>query len=143
MHPDLATVVNMIAKHMTDPSKSHIDAAKRAAQYIKGTKYHGIVFHSNKKQKDIEAYIKVPIVEDTTAMCDANWCPQNASVPKKNTNITLELFKTRLISGLALWHYEPIHWVSKRQSITAHSARRAKYATWMNASKWYKTFTRQ
>eukprot|EP00957_Ditylum_brightwellii_P140799 10725217-Ditylum_brightwellii.AAC.1 len=57
-----------------------------------------------------------------TAMCDANWGPQDTIVPKKNTNITLKLFKTRLISVLALWHYGPIHWVSKRQSITARSS---------------------
>eukprot|EP00957_Ditylum_brightwellii_P200981 15320425-Ditylum_brightwellii.AAC.1 len=119
---DIVTIVNILAKYLTNPSKGHIEAAKRAAQYIKGTKNHGIAFHSDKNQQDIEAHIKFPIEQDITAMCNTNWGPQDASVPKRNIDITLELFKPRSISGLILWHHGPIHWVAKRQSITARSS---------------------
>eukprot|EP00957_Ditylum_brightwellii_P143168 10908707-Ditylum_brightwellii.AAC.1 len=107
---------------MANPSKGHIKAAKRAARYVEGTKYHGIAFHSDKTQKDIDASIKFLLAEDITAMCNAKWGPQDDSVPRKNTNITLELFKTRLISGFFLCHYGPINCASKRQSLTVRSS---------------------
>ena len=63
-------------------------------------------------------------------MCDANWGPQDASNSKHKTPQQLELFKTRSLSGFLLWHQGPLHWVSKRQTITARSTAEAEiYAT--------------
>jgi hypothetical protein len=64
-------------------------------------------------------------------MCDANWGPQDQSVPKHNSVLPeLELFKTRSLSGFLIWYGGPIHWVSKHQTLTACSSAEAEiYAT--------------
>eukprot|EP00957_Ditylum_brightwellii_P115664 8822518-Ditylum_brightwellii.AAC.1 len=100
--PDLATIVNILAKYMASPSIGHIEAAKHVTRYIKGTKKHGIAFHSNLNNTDLAAYVKFPIENNILAMSDANWGPQDASVPKKNPPITLELFKSRSISDFLI-----------------------------------------
>ena len=58
-------------------------------------------------------------------MTDANWGPQDQSKPRENETRQLELFKSRSISGFVLWLNGPIHWASKRQSITARSSAEA------------------
>eukprot|EP00957_Ditylum_brightwellii_P069915 5309494-Ditylum_brightwellii.AAC.1 len=62
---------------------------------------------------------------------DANWGPQDAAPPSPNSKPTfLYLFKSRSISGCILWMNDPIHWISKCQSITARSSAEAEiYAT--------------
>jgi hypothetical protein len=64
-------------------------------------------------------------------MCDANWGPQDQSVPKAHhQQKELHLFQTRSVSGFLLWLGGPLHWVSKRQSITARSSAESEiYAT--------------
>eukprot|EP00957_Ditylum_brightwellii_P033327 2525210-Ditylum_brightwellii.AAC.1 len=96
---DLATIINILAKYMASPSTGHIEAAKRVARNIKGTKEHEIAFHSNPNQTDLAAYAKFPIEKDILAMSDANWGHQDASVPEDTPPVTLHLFKARSISG--------------------------------------------
>ena len=123
--PDLSTVTNMLAKHVCNPSKGHIDAAKRVLRYLKGTLHKGIVFSTSANSK-LEAFIKFPLPPQPIALTDANWGPQDQSVPKpSDPPIHLDLFKTRSISGFILWDNGPIHWVSKRQSLTARSSAEA------------------
>ena len=64
-------------------------------------------------------------------MCDANWGPQDQSVPKTNQQAKqLPLFQSRSVSGFLLWLGGPLHWISKRQSITARSSAESEiYAT--------------
>eukprot|EP00957_Ditylum_brightwellii_P025824 1953840-Ditylum_brightwellii.AAC.1 len=127
---DLATIVNILAKYMGKPSQGHIKAAKRVAQYVKGTTNLGITFHSDNKMNGVEAYIKFPLKDDGVAMSNANWGPQDARIPRSKTDVALKLFKTRSILGFFIWYHGPIHWVSKRQSITAQSSAKSKiYAT--------------
>eukprot|EP00957_Ditylum_brightwellii_P152899 11637745-Ditylum_brightwellii.AAC.1 len=90
---DLATTVNLLAKYMAFPSTGHIEASKGVVRYIKGTKKHRIAFHSNPNNTDLAAYVKLPIENDILVMSDANWGPQDASVPKNNPLVTLEFFK--------------------------------------------------
>eukprot|EP00957_Ditylum_brightwellii_P046461 3526284-Ditylum_brightwellii.AAC.1 len=56
---------------MASPSAGHTEAAKRVVRYIKGTKEHGIAFHSNSNNTDLAAYVKFPIKNDILAMSDA------------------------------------------------------------------------
>eukprot|EP00957_Ditylum_brightwellii_P082093 6242552-Ditylum_brightwellii.AAC.1 len=65
--PDLATIVNILAKYMACPSQGHLEAAKRVAHYLKGTRNHGIAFHSNPSETNIKAYIKFPSNAPVTA----------------------------------------------------------------------------
>ena len=63
-------------------------------------------------------------------MTDANWGPQDQSTSKHASTVPLDLFKSRSISGYLLWFNGPLHWVSKRQTITARSTAEAEiYAT--------------
>ena len=56
--------------------------------------------------------------------------PQDQSKPKENEKRRLDIFKSRSISGFLSWLGGPLHWVSKRQSITARSSAEAEiYAT--------------
>ena len=79
----------------------------------------------------MSSYVKFPIdAAKVTALCDANWGPQDQSKPNSENPQELELFKSRSMSGYLLWLGGPIHWTSKRQSITARSSAEAEiYAT--------------
>eukprot|EP00957_Ditylum_brightwellii_P049150 3729096-Ditylum_brightwellii.AAC.1 len=95
--PNLATIVNILAKYMGKHSKGHIKAAKRVTRYVKGTKNLGIVFHSDNRMNGIEVYIKFPLKDDVVTMSDTNWGPQDTIIPRGQTDVGLELFKTRSI----------------------------------------------
>ena len=129
--PDIAPITNMLAKYMSNPSKGHIEQAKRVVKYLKGTKQKGILFTSKDRDK-LTSYVKFPIdPNQVVALCDANWGPQDQSKPDASKPpVELDIFKSRSMSGFLLWLGGPIHWVSKRQSITARSSAEAEiYAT--------------
>ena len=89
----------------------------------------GTAFHSRRYTK-LQSFIKCPLnPQVVTPFADANWGPQDQSKPKP-TDKPLDLFKTRSLSGFIIWRTGPIHWVSKRQTITARSTAEAEiYAT--------------
>jgi hypothetical protein len=61
-------------------------------------------------------------------MSDANWGPQDATQSK--TPCELQLFVSRSMSAFYIDLYGPLHWMSKRQSVTAGSSAEAEiYAT--------------
>jgi len=131
--PDLSTITNILAQYQNRPSRKHIAAAKYAIRYLKGTKELGLTFSSEGQSNDkIDGFLNFPVnTPSVSALTDANWGPQDQSIPKPNTFIPkLELFKTRSISGYVLTLHGPIHWQSKRQTITARSSAEAEiYAT--------------
>jgi hypothetical protein len=60
-------------------------------------------------------------------MSDANWGPQDASV---KSSADLPLFASRSMSAFYIDLFGPLHWLSKRQSVTAGSSAEAEiYAT--------------
>lgn len=124
--PDIATITNIIAQYQSNPSPGHLDAARYVLRYLKGTSNLGITF-SSQINPSIESFVKFPIAPDKLQpFSDANWGPQDASIPKPNDPpIELDLFKSRSISGFLIWLGGPLHWVSKRQSITARSSTEA------------------
>ena len=124
--PDIATITNLLAKYVVNPSQGHVNAAKRVLRYLKGTKKKGLVFTTNSTES-LAAYIKFPLdKKPIIALTDANWGPQDQSVPKRTDKPTeLELYKSRSLSGFILWGNGPIHWSSKRQSLTARSTAEA------------------
>jgi hypothetical protein len=126
--PDIATITNILAKYTTKCTKEHIKQVKRVIRYLKGTKTLGIQFTS-KQQSKVESHIKFPI-DNITSLCDANWGPQDQSRPLPNETREVELFKSRSLSGFLIYLNGPLHWVSKRQTITARSTAEAEiYAT--------------
>ena len=128
--PDIATITNILSKYTSNPTQQHIDHAKYVIKYLIGSKDLGITF-SSRHNSTLESFVKFPINNPTvSSLCDANWGPQDASVPKTQPTQQLELFKTRSISGFLTWFMGPLHWTSKRQSITARSSAEAEiYAT--------------
>ncbi len=128
--PDISTITNIMSQYVSKPNKHHITQAKRVIKYLKGSKTLGVSF-SSKIDKRLESHVKFPIDQSTvTTMCDANWGPQDQSNPRPNETRTLNLFKSCSISGFLLWYSGPIHWQSKRQTITARSYAEAEiYAT--------------
>jgi len=131
--PDLSTITNILAQYQNRPSRKHIAAAKYAIRYLKGTKQLGLTFSSESQSNDqIDGFLNFPVnTPSVSALTDANWGPQDQSVPKSNKPLPkLDLFKTRSISGYVLTLHGPIHWQSKRQTITARSSAEAEiYAT--------------
>jgi len=117
--PDLATITNMLARYQHKVTPKHIQAAKYAIKYVKGSKSRGITFDST-SQENMESYLHFPIHSShIQGICDANWGPQDQSIPL--TKERIPLFKSRSISGHLITLHGPIHWSSKRQSITARS----------------------
>jgi len=131
--PDLSTITNILAKHQNNPPKKHIAAAKYAIKYLKGTKELGLTFSSEAQPNNqINGFLNFPInTPSVGALTDANWGPQDQSTPKPNMIYPkLDLFKSRSISGYVLTLHGPLHWQSKRQTITARSSAEAEiYAT--------------
>ena len=124
--PDLSTVTSMIAQYQNAPSKGHIDAARYAIRYAKQHSAHGIVFDS-KLTPLIKAYNQFP-TDPLYALTDANWGAQDQST--FSTQKELDLFKSRSMSGHIIHLHGPLHWQSKRQTITARSSAEAEiYAT--------------
>ena len=128
--PDIATITNMLAKYTTKATKSHIQHVKRVIKYLKGTKTLGISFNTQIDSK-VESFVKFPLPSDRiTSLCDANWGPQDQSRPRESETRQLDIFKSRSVSGYILFLGGPIHWVSKRQTVTARSSAEAEiYAT--------------
>jgi deoxyuridine 5''-triphosphate nucleotidohydrolase (dut) len=124
--PDISTITNIIAQYQSNPSPGHLEAAKYVLRYLKGTADCGITF-SSKRNTNLESFVKFPVNPDQIhPFSDANWGPQDASTPKSgDPPQELDLFKSRSISGFLLWLFGPLHWVSKRQSITARSSAEA------------------
>ena len=124
--PDLATIASMLAKYQNSPTSAHAEAAKYAIRYVKQTKHLGIQFDNN-YQPNLQSYIKFQL-DPLTAATDANWGPQDLS--STPTNYQIPLFKSRSISGHIIFLFGPLHWQSKRQSVTARSSAEAEiYAT--------------
>ena len=126
--PDIATVTNILSKYLSNPSTGHLNHCKHVLRYLKGTIDLGISFSSD-QTSSLSAYINFPIhPSELTGLADANWGPQDQST--SSSGAQLPIFKSRSMSGFLTWLNGPLHWISKRQSITARSTAEAEiYAT--------------
>jgi hypothetical protein len=125
--PDLATVVSLLAQHQSNPSPGHLEAARYVTRYLANTKNLGIYFTSCKRST-LESFLHFPIPDTILSMSDANWGPQDAS--QSRTTNELPLFVSRSMSAFYIDLHGPLHWISRRQKVTAGSSAEAKiYAT--------------
>jgi len=125
--PDLSTAISILAQHQSNPSSGHLDAAKYVVKYLANTKTSGIYFTSQKRPI-LESFLHFPLVPQVLSMSDANWGPQDAS--QSNHSMELPLFTSCLMSAFYIDLLEPLHWLSKRRSVTAGSSAEAEiYAT--------------
>jgi len=126
--PDLSTIVSMLAQHQSNPSPGHMVAAHYAMKYLGHTKTLGIYFSSDKR-KQLQSFLHFSVDSSSIlSMSDANWGPQDAGQTK--TKPELPLFASRSMSAFYIDLLGPLHWLSKRQSVTAGSSAEAEiYAT--------------
>ena len=126
--PDIATVVSLLAQHQSEPSSGHLEAALYVVDYLESTKQLGIYFTSNRCSR-LETFLHFPLPPtNLLSMSDANWGPQDASPTP--TSFCLPLFASRSMSAFYVDLLGPLHWMSKRQKITAASSAEAEiYAT--------------
>jgi len=130
-HPDLSTVVSLLAQHQSHPAQGHMDAALHVIKYIDQTKSMGIYFSSN-RSSSLESFLHFPLSNNLVSMADANWGPQDASVTKHTQSTELPLFASRSVSAFYIDLMGPLHWISKRQSVTAGSSAEAEIYVTMN-----------
>jgi len=121
-------VVSLLAQHQSNPSTGHLEAAHYATKYLAHTKTLGLYFTSNSRTT-LESFLHFPVHPTTLLpMSDANWGPQDASQTK--SSMELPLFVSRSMSAFCIDLLGPVHWLSKRQSVTAGSSAEAEiYAT--------------
>jgi len=125
--PEIATVVSLLAQHQSEPSPGHLKSALHVAYYLASTKSLGIHF-TIRRQSKLESFLHFPIAAPILSMSNANWGPQDASVPSKP--VDLPLFVSRSMSAFYIDLLGPLHWMSKHQKVTtASSAEVEIYAT--------------
>ncbi|XP_048492934.1 secreted RxLR effector protein 161-like [Beta vulgaris subsp. vulgaris] len=99
--PDIVHVVSVVSRFMSEPSKSHLAAAKRILRYIKGTKSYGILYE---KQEDYKL----------TRYTESDWA--GSVDDKKSTSRYVFQLGSKVIS-----------WSSKKQLTIALSSAEAEY----------------
>jgi len=125
--PDISTVVSLLAQHQSNPSPGHLDAAHYVVKYLSHTKQLGIFF-SSLRCVQLSSFLHFPVQPSLLSMSDANWGPQDASLT--TTSMELPLFTSRSMSAYFIDLFGPLHWMSKRQQVTACSSAEAEiYAT--------------
>ena len=125
---DIATATNILAKYLSKPTLGHLNHCKHVLRYLKGTIDKGISF-SAEHNFTLSSFVHFLINDSIlTGLADANWGPQDQSIKKQSS--TVPLFHSRSMSGYIQWLNGPLHWTSKRQTITARSTAEAEiYAT--------------
>ena len=102
--PDLMTAHSLLTIATAKPTQGHLDAICYVGRYIKATADYGITFSSNTNDS-LEGFITFPL-DDTeptkpapSAFTDANWGPQDASVPSLKNLCQVLLNETWSILG--------------------------------------------
>ena len=126
---DITTVVSLFASCQCKPSPGHLEAAKYVGKYLKATASLGITFSSHHNSK-LEAFVFFPVGNDRhplTAFADANWGPQEASLPTDSSNLReFSLDETRSICGHIIFMCgSPIYWSSHKEKRTSGSSCKA------------------
>jgi hypothetical protein len=120
--PDLSTVVSLLAQHQSQPSPGHLEAALYVVNYLSHMKTLGLYFSSAKRQT-LETFLHFPLPSKVLSMADANWGLQDATQTK--SSFDLPLFASQSMSAFYVDLLGPVHWMSKRQSVTAGSSAEA------------------
>jgi hypothetical protein len=120
--PDLSTVVSLLAQHQSLPSPGHLAAAHYAARYIATTRNLGIYFTSL-RSPILESFLHFPLQSPLLSMSDANWGPQDATQTKSKHELLPII--SRSMSAFYIDLLGPLHWMSKRQTVTAGSSAEA------------------
>jgi hypothetical protein len=121
-HPDLRVAISLLAQYNKQPSSEHYEAARYVLKYVLGTMDHGLRF-SHKPNTTLINFIGfVPPLN--IASSDANWGPQNASIPTASQPpIHIDTNYTRSLYGhVTSRSGGPISWSVFRESRTNWSS---------------------
>jgi hypothetical protein len=104
--PDITHAVNMISRHMSNPSHEHMIMVKRVFRYLSGTRTLGLLYNNENQHQggDIEL----------TGYCDADW--GGDLTDRKSTTGYCTMMNGNLVS-----------WQSKKQPTVALSSTEAEY----------------
>jgi len=128
MRPDISTVVSLLAQHQSNPSHGHLDAALYVVMYLSHTTTTLGIYFSSSTRSTLEAFLHCPLPTTLLSMSDANWGPQDASLNLSIQDVPLFISRSMLAFYVDL--FGPLHWLSKRQTVTAGSLAEAEiYAT--------------
>ena len=120
--PDISAITNMLARHQNHPTPAHLGAAKYVIRYLKGTKHKGLIF-SSKENRKLHAFTSFNCPHGTlVGMSDANWGPQDASLPNSKTTKQVTLDTSRSQVGYVLCLFGSLTWDSIRSKTTARSS---------------------
>jgi len=127
--PDLATIFSLLATHMHKPSPGHVEAVKYVGKYILSTMDLGLQFCS-KSTLALESHIHFPIASDSdssspevTSFCDANWSPQDASLPSPTNIRNVSINESKSICGhLIFMGGCPILWKTHKEGRISRSS---------------------
>jgi hypothetical protein len=115
----------LLAQHQSNPSSGHLDAAKYVVKYLVGMKTLGIYFTS-KKRPILESFLYFLLPPQVLSMSDVSWVPKMHLNPGTLWNY-LSLFTVivRILYYRFIDLLGPLHWLSKRQLVTAGSSAEA------------------
>jgi len=132
--PDIATITSLLASFTSCPSPGHLDAIKHIGRYLKSTSDLGLVFSSS-SNPILEAFLHFPLNDDIitpdgflsphcTGFCDANWGPQDASVPKTDApSRSVSSHETKSVCGHVLFMGgAPIKWFTHKEKRNSRSS---------------------
>jgi len=91
-------------------------------KYLATTKQLGIYFSSS-RDSVLQSFLHFPIQQSLLSMSYANWSPQDATL--LNVNQDFPLFVSRSMSAFYIDFFGPLHWLLKRQTVTAASSAEA------------------
>ena len=104
--PDITHAVNMVARHMSNPSEESMIMVKRIFRYLSGARHHGLLYTSHSHHQGGEFVL--------SGYCDADW--GGDLVDRKSTTGYCTFLNNNLIS-----------WQSKKQTTVALSSTEAEY----------------
>jgi hypothetical protein len=119
---ELCVATSLLAQYNKQPSSGHYDAARYVLKYILGTIEHGLRF-THKPSTTLVNFIGFVPTPNTT-FSDANWGPQNASVPAASQPpIHIHTNYTRSLYGHVTYRSGgPISWIVFCESRTSRSS---------------------
>ena len=130
--PDLTTAHSLLAITTAALTQGHLDAIQYVGCYIKATADYGIFFSSSFND-NLESFITFPFLPDhnssspiPAAFADANWGPQDASVPSPKNIQQVSINETRSILGHIIFlSGGPLIWKCNKETCISCSSCKA------------------
>ena len=126
--PDLTTAHSLLAIATAAPTQGHLNAIRYVGRYIKATADYGISFSSS-PNNNLEGFITFPLPDHNSsipipsAFADANWGPQDASVPSPKNIRSVSINKTRSILGhIIFFSGGPLIWKCNKEKRISRSS---------------------